>query len=645
MMMVCTAGHVDHGKTQLIRLLTGCETDRLKAEKERGLTIELGFAPCVLEGELCIGIVDVPGHEKFIKNMVAGVSGIDMTILVIAADDGIMPQTIEHFQIMELLGVSHGIVALTKIDLVSKERIQRLTAEIRDFLKGTFMEDAPICPVSSETYDGFPEFYEALVAHARKLSKKRRSGIFRMPVSHVFSRKGFGVVIMGIPVDGTIRIGDEVEVVPGNQRGRISGIQQFLNDTPDGEYGQCLALNIPGFDKKPPVRGQVLSLPGYLEPASSFQVKLKSVSGLQSPIRNAELVKLHTGTSEQLGKIFLLENDVLREGETGLATVELSNPVVATAQDRFIIRRLSPLTTIAGGEILIVSRLEKRPKKKHIAEQLHDYLAFFQEVDLLSAEGLEKKVEYVLSRKLKSGASVQEISKETLLKENVVEECLARLKEKGKLLSLGASHHIHSDVYGSFLKEVESRLQKVAAEEDELSLTFSKLRQGFDWPVRLWKRIEEDLEAKGVVEKRANRLILPAAVEKMSEDNRRLMTEIQKIYSGSGFHSPRPEELPGILRESKERIGRMMDFLYSQKKLIRLSRNVVLDYGSFKKAQDMVVNTIKEKGSLDSADFKRYIGSSRKYALGILDFLDSKGITVRSGNIRRLTSDYQKKLL
>ena len=319
--------------------------------------------------------------------------------------------------------------------------------------------------------------------------------------------------------------------------------------------------------------------------------------------------------------------------------------MVVAALDRFIIRRLSPLTTIAGGEILIVSRLEKKPKKKHVAEQLNDYLAFFRHVDPLSEEGLEKKVEYFFSRRLKSGASLQEISRETLLKENVVEECLVRLKEKGKLLSPGTGHYIHSDIYGSFLKEVESRLRKVAAEQEEMSLTFSKLRQGFDWPVRLWKRIEEDLEAKGVVERRANRLILPAAVEKMSEDNRRLMAEIQKIYSGSGFRSPRSEELPGMLRESKERIGRMMDFLYSQKKLIRLSRNVVLGYDNFIKARDMVVNTIKKKGSLDSADFKRYIGSSRKYALGILDFLDSQGITVRSGNIRRLTSDYQKKLL
>ena len=645
LMMVCTAGHVDHGKTQLIRLLTGCETDRLKVEKERGLTIELGFAPCVLESELCIGIVDVPGHEKFIKNMVAGVSGIDMTILVVAADDGIMPQTIEHFQIMELLGVSHGIVALTKIDLVSEERVKQLTEETRAFLKDTFMEDAPICPVSSQTYDGFAEFYDALVNTAKSVSKKHKSGIFRMPVSHVFRRKGFGIVIMGIPVDGTIQVGAEVEVVPGNQTGKIVGIQQFLNDTPDGEYGQCLALNIPGLNKKPPVRGQVLCLPGYLETASIFHVQLKTIRGLQSPIRNAEQVKFHTGTIEQLGKIYLLEDDALREGEKGLATAVLSTPVVAAPQDRFLIRRLSPLTTIAGGEILAVSRAEKRPKKKHAARQLKDYLACFQGVDPLSAEGMEKKVECYLSTEVKNSASLKEISRATLLIENVVKDSLSRLIENRKVIVLGTDHYIHSGIYRSFLKKVESRLQEYISEEDTLSLPISSLRQDFDWPVRLWKRIEEDLQSKGLVKRKGTRLILPAAVEDMSDDNRRLMAIIQKAYSESGFHSPRPDELPEMLQESRERIKRMLDFLYSQKKLIRLSKNVVLDYDSFTKAQEIVVNVIKEKRTLDSADFKGHIGSSRKYALAFLDFLDSQGITVRSGNIRRLAPDYQRYLL
>ncbi|MCX6999945.1 MAG: GTP-binding protein, partial [Candidatus Sumerlaeota bacterium] len=209
-MMICTAGHVDHGKTALVRLLTGCNTDRLKIEQERGLTIELGFAPCYLGNNLCVGIVDVPGHERFIKNMVAGVSGIEMAALVIAADDGIMPQTVEHLQIMELLGVRRGMVALTKIDLVSREQVERRIREIGEFLVGTFLEGATICPVSSETLEGYDHFYHTLVDSIKKITVARRRGVFRMPVERVFSRPGFGFVVSGIPVDGAIQVGDEV---------------------------------------------------------------------------------------------------------------------------------------------------------------------------------------------------------------------------------------------------------------------------------------------------------------------------------------------------------------------------------------------------------------------------------------------------
>ncbi len=645
MMMVCTAGHVDHGKTQLVRLLTGCETDRLKAEKERGLTIELGYAPCVLEGDLCVGLVDVPGHEKFIKNMVAGVSGIDMTVLVIAADDGIMPQTFEHFQIMELLGVSHGVVALTKIDLVSEEKIRSLTGEIREFLKGTFMENAPICPVSSQTYEGFPDFYDTLVQQIKGLSRRRKSGIFRMPVSHVFTRKGFGVVVMGIPVDGTIQVGDKVEIIPGNREGKIVGMQQFMNDTRDGEYGQCLALNIPEFAKNPPVRGQILSLPGYLEASQAFHVRLKTMRSLQNPVRHAEQIKFHTGTIEEVGKIFLLEDAALQEGKTGLATIVVDKPVGAAAYDRFIIRRLSPLITIAGGEILAVSRTEKRPRKKHLVEQLNNHIAFFRGIDPVTPEAVEKRVEYFLKTGRKNSSSLEEVSKGTLLTKEVVEDSLSRLVEQEKVIELGTPHFIHSETYCQLLSELESRLERMASKEGTLILTSSQLRQDFDWSVRLWKKIEEDLLHKGVLEKKGNKFILQAAVEMLGEDERRLMTKIQKVYAETGYHSPRPDELPEMFRSSQEQIRRILDYLYSQRKLIRLSKNVVLDYDSFKKAQDRVVKIIQEKGAIDSADFKQYIGSTRKYALGILDFLDSQRITVRSGNIRKLTPDYLKNLL
>ena len=237
LMMVCTAGHVDHGKTALVRLLTGCETDRLKEEQERGLTIELGFAPCYLGEGIGIGIVDVPGHEKFIRNMVAGVSGIAMTILVVAADDGIKPQTVEHFRIMELLGVSHGVVALTKTDLAESARVEAVAADLRAFLKGTFLDGAPICPVSSVTFEGYPEFYEILVREAKKLARARSQGVFRMPVAQVFTRKGFGEVVMGIPVEGDIRVGETVEIVPGGRRGKIRAIEQFMRGLGDQGIG------------------------------------------------------------------------------------------------------------------------------------------------------------------------------------------------------------------------------------------------------------------------------------------------------------------------------------------------------------------------------------------------------------------------
>ncbi len=345
----------------MVKLLTGCNTDRLKAEQERGLTIELGFAPCFLGNNLCVGIVDVPGHEKFIKNMVAGVSGIDMTILVVAADDGIMPQTVEHFQIMDLLGVRHGIVALTKTDLVAAERVQQVAADIRAFLNGTFMEDAPICPVSSETLDGYDQFYDVLVKEITGIVKRRKVGVFRMPIERVFTQKGFGSVVSGIPVDGTIAVGAQVEVVPGDQTGKIRGVQRFLRDAAEGGYGQCLALNIPDFNRNPPARGQVLCLPGYLKPARFFHVKLTAVVGLEKPLRNANEIKFHTGTVEEPGKLYLLEDKTLEGGQTGLASIALSDAVAAAVHDRFIIRRPSPVERYSQSHTLLSGRGRNRP--------------------------------------------------------------------------------------------------------------------------------------------------------------------------------------------------------------------------------------------------------------------------------------------
>jgi len=640
-MMICTAGHVDHGKTRLVNLLTGCNTDRLKEEIERGMSIELGFAPCYLGNNLSVGIVDVPGHEKFIKNMVAGVSGIEMTILVIAADDGIMPQTSEHLHIMELLGVRKGMVALTKIDLASRERIKKLTEEIQDFLKGTFLEGAPICPVSSVTLEGYDQFYNTLVETIKGITLRKRSGIFRMPVERVFSSKGFGVVVTGIPVDGTISLGQSVELVPGNQIGRVRGIQRFLRDTEEGGYGQCLALNIPDFNRKSPERGQALCVPGYLKPAKIFHAMIRVIPGLKRQPANAEEIKFHTGTIEQNGKLYILESHFTDRGGSALASVVLDEPVAAATGDRIILRRPSPAQTIAGGEIIDISHTPTRPRKTVILDKMKTMLGFFEGIDPASDAGREKKIEYFLKKERKTGGTAQEISKAALLPEEVVRERLAGLAAQGKICRLSGDHYIDSQSYQSYLEQAKAQITGV---EDMLSLSLESLRGSLKLPEPLWDHLEKDLLEQDLAVRRGHKLILRAASEKFEHGEQQLMNQALDVFRKTGFQSPRPDELETQLKISREKIDRILEHLCNTKKLIQLDKKVFLSAEYFLKAQEMVIKEISEKGILNSADFKYLIGSSRKYALAILDYLDTSGVTMRIGNDRKLAPNFKEKL-
>ncbi|MHC4942252.1 MAG: selenocysteine-specific translation elongation factor [Planctomycetota bacterium] len=659
-MMVCTAGHVDHGKTSLVKQLTGCNTDRLKVERERGLTIELGFAPCMLRGNLSVGIVDVPGHEKFVKNMVSGVPGIDLSILVIAADDGVMPQTVEHLQIMELLGVRSGIVALTKIDLVSEDRMKQRISEIEAFLHGTFLEGAPICPVSSETFDGFFDFYDLLVERVKEAKKARANGIFRMPIERTFSQQGFGVILSGIPLDGQIQVGQQIEVIPGGHKGKIRGIQCFGRNADRGGYGQCLALNIPDLGKINPQRGQVACIPGYLKESKFFHVRLKTIPNMDAPLKNNQEIKFHTGTSEELGKLFLLEDQILGAGKTGIATIAVQNPVAAAVLDKFILRRHSPATTVAGGEILAVSYTTRRPRKKRMAARLRAYQIYFEGVDPASQEGAERRIEYHLFSERKTGAPSREIGTGTLLPHELVLKSLRNLVEQERLMILGAAggvnagsggaaqgdYFIHQESYRICLHDVEEWIKFVFHEEDALSLTMSDLRKRFDYPSVLWQKITADLEAGDLVAIQGNKIVLKGAESKFDEEERRVIDGVLKIYQDTTFKSPRPDEIPPMVKASQDKVDRAIEYLCNEARLVQLNKNVILDYDSYKKAQDTVVNVIKEKGSLNSADFKYHIESTRKYALAILDYLDGRRITICLQNHdRRLTQDYERNLL
>jgi len=645
--MLCTAGHVDHGKTALVRLLTGCNTDRLKVEQERGLTIELGFAPCVLGGDVAAGIVDVPGHEKFVRTMVAGVSGIDMTILVIAADDGIMPQTIEHFQIMELMGVRSGIVALTKTDLVAPERVAQVADEIKTFLRGTFMDGAPVCPVSSETGEGVFDFYETLVAQIRNIAKRRRRGVFRMPIERTFAQKGFGTVVTGIPVDGTIEIRAEVELVPGGVTARVRGIQRFLRDTSEGRHGQCLAINVPEFGKRPPERGQVLCVPGYLKPAVFFHVSLLAVNGPGKPLANAEAIKFHTGTAEENGKVYLLHGKKkLAAGERALALVVSSKPVAAAVHDRFILRRPSPAATVAGGEILSASMALARGKKDAAVRQLEEYETLWRGVDPADEEGIEIELAYRLRAQQPLGTTVKDLAVAAFLPEAVVAECLARAVERGDdLMVLPGGYYIHKDMYRARLEEVEARLDQAAANSN-LSLGLTDLRKGLQtWPQALWNALQAELERTGRIAVRGAKLVLHDAVKTLDKADRDLLERLLREYEVTRFNSPRPDELPARLDAPQQKIDRLLKLLCDDGRLIRLAPNVVLSYNAVRDAQNIVLDIIQKAGVLDSADFKYAIESSRKYALALLDYFDTRRITVRNGNLRRLAPDYERGLL
>ncbi len=651
LMMVCTAGHVDHGKTALVQLLTGCRTDRLKAEQERGLTIELGFAPCFLGGNECVGIVDVPGHEKFVRTMVAGVSGIDSTILVIAADDGIMPQTVEHLQIMDLLGVRNGIVALTKIDLVPEFRVREVTESIRTFLKGTFLEGSPICPVSSETFEGYPEFYDTLVSHIRALGKRRRSGVFRMPIERTFRKEGFGIVVTGIPVDGEVHVGDTVEFVPGGDRAKVRGIQRFLRDAREGGFGQCLALNLSEGGRTAPLRGMVVARPGILKPASIFHVRITTVPSLETPLRHAETIKFHTGTSEQTGKVYLLEGRALGPGEVGLTTIVLNEPVAAAPHDRCILRRSSPANTIAGGEILRPCLDAQRPKKQQILPILLEYGERLQGIDPSGPEGLKTRAELFLLHDHPKGASLESIAANLFLADATARLILDDLALQGAVLHLGRASdtesgdfYVHQDRYREVLGFLERRIAQ-ACEQGNVSLSVADLIAGESLPVPIWARLRSDLENTGKAAIQGNRVILLGAGERFTPEERKHLDRIQEIYESTAFQSPRPEEVRDQLRLSPQSFDRLFEYLYRSGQLVRLTPNVVLSRAAFQRAQSLVVDAIRKNGLLDSADFKHHIQSSRKYALAILDTLDARRVTLRVGNVRKLAPEYERNLL
>lgn len=640
-MMVCTAGHVDHGKTSLVKWLTGCETDVLKEEKERGMTIEPGFAPCSTNDGVSVGITDVPGHEKFVRNMVAGVSGVGMCILVIAADDGIMPQTVEHFQIMELLGVEQGVVALTKRDLVDAATLEQRIGEIRAWLAGSFLEKAPICPVSSSTGEGILDFHRTFSEAVNRAVRSEQMGIFRMPVERVFSMEGYGRVLSGVPVAGRIAEGDWVELVPGGTQGRVRGMQCFGRAPEQGRSGLCMALNIPDFARVNPRRGQVLCLPGRLRASSVFHGRIQMLDQTGLSVKNGERVMLHTGTAEVQARVYGLETKDLSPGDTAWVALVTDEPVAAALYDRYILRKLSPVRTLGGGRFWDVSADEKRPRKADALKRLVHIETHYAGAGYRDREAASLLVEQCIELNADGGSAAEGWRRDCLLTEESLAEAVDGLEKRGAVLRLGRDGLVHRRTVEQLCAKLEGEISGLFEQGDRL-LEADKMGMGV--PAGVKAHVLGLLAAKGAIELKGNR-ILPFGGKEEPSPEQQLAEKIHELYAQTGFNSPRPEDVPDLLKVDARKVEPLLQMLLTEGRLVRVSAKVILTRGHMVEAQQKVVEAIQKNGQLDSGDFKFLIDSTRKYALSILEYMDRTHVTVRLDSVRKLAPNHEKRMM
>jgi len=623
-----TAGHIDHGKTALVKCLTGCETDRLKAEKERGMSIDLGFAPCAIAGTQ-VGIVDVPGHENFVKTMVAGASGMDGVILVVAADDGVMPQTREHLDILTLLGVQHGMVALTKIDRVEPDHLELAQAELDDFLQGTFLEDAPICPVSSITGEGFDRFYEALEALVRAVGPKQIDGVFRLPLDRAFSVKGHGTVLSGIPVSGSARVGDEVALLPRGLTGTIRGIEVYGDPTDTVLAGQCAALNVRHWDSQSIRRGDTLATPACFAPQQWYVCSLRLLGHKKLVLKNGANVKFHTGTTEVAASVYLLQGNPMQAGETQLVQVRANAPLVAGPADHFILRTLSPIQTIGGG--MIVEGVSRRLKRNR--PDLHDDL---QERARAVADDA-RFVEYC-ARKAESLATTRaDLAFRAKVPPHRLEEILAELAAEGKILSLGPNLSIHRDTAGEAGDRVlESVCDFHRRSPESPGISSAQLRETCRLQKPVLDGVVSMLRRGGRLVERNGRLAAAEHQATFREEDARTIESIESLFREQAFFPPGLDELVEKTGATTNTVQKVLRILREHERLVQVAEGLLFHCEAVDRGQKILVDFLRQEGRLESVRFKYLLDTTRKFAIPLLDYFDKVGVTRRSGNTRYL---------
>lgn len=639
--IIGTAGHIDHGKTALVKVLTGIDTDRLKEEKERGITIELGFAHLSLPSGQQVGVVDVPGHERFVKNMVAGAMGMDLVVLVVAADEGVMPQTTEHLEICRLLGVKKGLVVLTKKDLVEKEWLEMITEDVSDFVSGTFLEDAPVLAVSSVTGDGLDELLRVLEEIVSEVVPKAPVGPYRLPVDRVFSVKGFGTVVTGTSISGQIRLGDEVSIYPKRMTTRIRGIQIHGKEAQEAHPGMRTALNLQGIDKEDVNRGDVMATPGSLHASYLLDLKFLYLASSDRPLRHRSPVRFHVGTTEVIGRV-LLQGDELVPGSEAYIQIMLKEPVAVLSGDHYVIRSYSPIRTIGGGEILHpVPRRRKRTRP-----------ALWAELDILAKGEPADIIGYHLERAGVRGLSRSELAMRSSIYGKRLARELDHLLSSGKVVCFEGEGQrlIHGKVYEALKEQALDFLetfhndnplvQGLSKEElrSRLFPTAGVLKHGFQSPnQRLFQMLLSDLVKSGKVAHEKDLVRLSSHHVTLGDEEKELRRELELIFKKAGFQPPFREDALGRMAGHKKAADNIFDLMVREGILVRLKEDLYFHHTILDRIKDVVIRFIKEHGDLGINEFRDLAGGlSRKYMIPLLEYLDNQRITIRIGDKRKL---------
>lgn len=632
-----TAGHIDHGKTSLIKALTGIQCDRLAEEQKRGITIELGFAyfdlPEKNGQKIRMGIIDVPGHEKFVKNMVAGANGIDFVLMVIAADEGVMPQTREHLEICSLLNIRDGIIALTKKDTVDAEFLELAKEDIREFVKGSFLENAPIFPVSSFTGEGLEELKQAIAEKNYVLQPKRRNNIFRLPVDRVFSLKGYGTLITGTLLSGAANVGDEVSIMPKNLPSKIRSIQNHGQSVEKALAGNRTSVNLANVEVSDINRGDIVSFPGTLFPSLRWLVSLHCLSSSPRGLRHRSEIHFHHGTKEVMAKLYLKDRDVLEPGETCLCEARFSEPMCGVFGDKCVLRSFSPLQTVAGASVL--NPLPDFPKLKAVADEEK---LFALEEAFLDAEKAADAVYVQLTVGNGKGIGIKQLTVLCNLDEKNLDKALQQLLGQKRCVLFDKENRVYlADRYLADYERAMLAKVKEYHEKEPLKQYMPKasLLAQFE-PPKLAYFLLERLNRQNMILINEDGVCLKDHSVELQSHQKDLKTELLEEFEKNPLNPPLLKELQEKFPRSKE-LQNVLYLLVQEKKLLKISDSMYFLASVMDGILTRMIAFFKENQDMSPSDFKEISqGLTRKYAIPVLEYFDKERITIRVGDVRKL---------